>query len=244
MATSTVVRLATLLSMCLPGAAAAQQPRPLPLPSAEPVVVTSGEGIVRAAPNRAYMDVTAESRAASPRDAQRKTAEIMSQVQDRLRALGINADAMRTTVVNLNRHYDYVNGRQIARDYIAINSIEVRVDALDRLGELLDAAVAAGATSLGDVRFDVSDRAKYEREAVTAAVADARARAQAMAAGAGRSLDRILRIEEQGVSSPPMPMAMRMEMRGQVASAPPPTPVAPGQMEFRARVTMTTALVP
>jgi uncharacterized protein YggE len=64
-----------------------------------------------------------------------------------------------------------------------------------------------------------------------------------MAAGAGRALDRILRIEEHGVISPPIPMPVRMEMRAQAADAA-QTPVAPGQIEFRARVTMTTALVP
>ena len=211
-------------------------------PGAEPpVVVTSGEGLARVVPDRAYVDVAVESRAGNPRDAQRKNAELMKPVLGRLRALGVPTDAIRTTLISLHREYDFVSGRQVARGYVAANSVEVRVDDLDRLGDLLDAVVTAGATSLGDVRFDVSDRGKYEREALRAAVADARARAEAAAGGAGRSIDRILRIEEHGVVAPPMPMAVR-SMAMKEASQAADTPISAGQMEFRAHVTLTSAL--
>ena len=232
----------TLAGALLLGALSAGAPVAAQTPTApeQPVVVTNGDGVSRAVPDRAFVDVSAESRASSPREAQRKNAELMKPVQDKLRALGIPADAIRTTVINLTREYDYVSGRQIPKGYLAVNSVEVRVDALDKLGELLDAVVTAGATSLGDIRFDVTDRDKYEREALRAAVADARARADAAAAGAGRSVDRILRIEEHGVVAPPMPMA-RMAMMKEANQAA-DTPIAAGQMEFRARVSLTMVL--
>ena len=55
----------TALLLALPAAAAAQQPdRPVPV---EPTVVSSGEGIVQAVPDRAWITISAESRAYSPR---------------------------------------------------------------------------------------------------------------------------------------------------------------------------------
>ena len=93
------------------------------------------------------------------------------------------------------------------------------MDAIDRVGELLEIAGTSGATTLGGIRFDLKDRSKLEREALRLAVADARGKADAVAAGAGRTIDRILRIEEQGVSGGPVPM-YRREMAVQATAAP------------------------
>jgi uncharacterized protein YggE len=175
----------------------------------------------------------------SQRDAQSRTAGVMKAVQDRLRALGVAADAVRTTNVNLFIDADYVNGRRITKGYVSTNAVDVRIDAIERVGEIVDAVVAAGATSVGEVRFDVKNRAGLEREALKLAVQDARARADAMAAGAARVIDRVLRIEEHGVPAP-MPMPLRAMAMKESAMA--DTPVAAGQMEFRARVTLTATL--
>ena len=84
------------------------------------------------------------------------------------------------------------------RGYIVRNQIEVRVDDLDKLGAVIDAAGASGATSIAGLRFDLKDRAVVERDALRLAVEDAMARARAIAAGAKATLGPILRIEEQG----------------------------------------------
>ena len=54
---------------------------------------------------------------------------------------------------------------------------------------------------LRGIRFDVRNRAALERDALRQAVADARARADAAAAGAGATIDRVVRIEEEGAPS-------------------------------------------
>ena len=72
----------------------------------------------------------------------------MTAVQARVTGLGIPKDAVRTLGYNIQQEFDYVNGRRVPRGYIARNALEVRVDALERLGELLDAVVQAGATSM------------------------------------------------------------------------------------------------
>jgi uncharacterized protein YggE len=203
------------------------------------VVVTSGEGVVRAVPDRAWIALTAETRASNPRDAQRRNAEAMRPVQDRLRGAGVPADAIRTIAYDLQQEWDFTNGRRTSRGYVARNTIEVRVDAVDRVGELLEVAVGSGATTVSGLRFDLKDRAKLEREALQGAVADGRAKAEAAAAGAGRSVERIVRIEEHGtVSPPPMPMVMAR----QAVEASDAPPISAGQIELRAQVTVTAEL--
>jgi len=221
------------LLLVAPVLAAAQSPR------AEPVVVTSGEGLVQAVPDRAWVSIATESRAPNPRDAQRRNTEAMAPVQEKLRSAGIAADAIRTVAYDLQQEWDFVNNRRVSRGYVARNTIEVRVDAIDRVGEVLEIAVGSGATSVGGIRFDVKDRARLEREALRLAVADARAKADAAAAGSGQTVARVVRIEEQGVSSRP-PVQFMAAREALQSDAPPP--MSAGQMELRAQVTLTAEL--
>ena len=233
------VRLATwsvAVALVLPGGASAQQP---PATAAQPLVVVTGEGVVTAVPDRAWITITTESRAPSPREAQRLNTAAMRPVQDKLRGAGVAADAIRTVGYDVQYEWDFVNGKRVGRGYVARNAIEVRVDAVERAGELLEIAVSSGATSLGGIRFDLKDQARLEREAVRLAVVDARLKAEAAAAGAGGTIDRIVRVEEQGTVAP---VPVRMMREAQLAAADTAPPIAAGQTEIRAQVTLTAAL--
>ena len=231
-----------VLTLALAPVVANAQTPPETRPAHEPpVIVTSGEAVSRVTPDRAWVTVTSESRARSPREAQKLNAAAMTAVMQQLKGAGLPQDAIRTTSVDLQPEFDYANGRQTLRGYVARNSVEVRVDTLPRLGEILDLAVGAGASTISGVRFDLKDRDAAEREVLKRAVADARARAEAAAEGAGVRIDRILRIEESRASviPPPRPLAvgMRAEMAQQVE-----TPIAPGEIEVRATVTLTASV--
>lgn len=212
------------------GAAAAQQPD---------VVVTTGEAVVRRAPDRAFITVTVETRAKSPRDAQRLNAEAMTAVQQRLTQARVPKDAERTLGYDLEQEVDFIQGKRVPREFVARNAVEIRVDDIGRVGELLDVAVQSGATAVSGVRFDLRDRESVERDALRLAVVDARTRAEAAAAGAGRAVDRVIKIEDarEGVVVMQRPM-MAMARAAEAA----PTPVEPGLVEVRARVTLTAAM--
>jgi uncharacterized protein YggE len=216
------------------GAAHAQAPPP-PTPS----IVTRGEAIVKRAPDQAWVSIAAETRASTPAEAQRLAAEAMTAVQAALKGTGLPADAIRTTGYSLQPDMQYEDGRARVRGYIARNQIEVRVDALDRLGAVLDAAGSSGATSLAGLRFDIKDRRVVERDALKLAVEDAMGRAKAIASGAGAALGPILRIDE--FASEPRPM-FQAGVAMMDRSAAPPTPVSPGELEITAHVTLTVAI--
>ena len=230
-----VRRILPVLILLLPAVAAAQ---PVPAPASEPSIAVLGEGVVNAVPDRAWITVGAESRASSARDAQRRNRELMNPVLDKLRAAGVPADAIRTVGYDVQYEWDYVDNRRVGRGYVARNTVDVRVDNVERVGELLEIAAGSGATNLGGVRFDLKDRASHEREALRLAVADARGKAEVLAIAAGRQLGGVLRIEQQGISNgpPPQPL-MRVAMAAEAGP-----PIAVGQMEIRAGVTLTMSL--
>ena len=228
-----------IFCLCLTVAAAAAAQTPAPAPEG-PVVVTNGEGTVKRAPDRAWVTIASESRARTPREAQKLNADAMSAVLQKLKS-ALPPDAIRTLGYDLQPEFDYANNRQTLRGYVARNTVEVRVDELPRLGEILEGAVGAGATNVSGVRFDVKDRDGAEREALRLAVADARARADAAASGAGVRVERILRIEEQRAGGGPIPITRMTAMREVAVSAGEP-PVAAGEIEIRAVVTLTASV--
>lgn len=210
-----------------------------PSPPRVPVVVTHGEAVVRRAPDQARVEFAVETRAQGPKAAASGNAQTMEAVQQRLRSMGIAADAMQTRSYELHEDFDFVDGKRVSRGYLARNRIEVRVDELDRVGEIIDAGIAAGANNVGSIQFDLKDRESVEREALKRAVADARERAAAAAAGAGVSVARIVRIEEGAAGGPPIPIT-RMAAQAEIAQV--ETPVAPGEIEIRVTVTLTAEL--
>jgi len=232
--------LALTLCIGVLGAGPALAQPPVPPPS---VIVTSGEGLVKRAPDRAWVSIGAESRARTAAEAQRMNTDAMTAVVEKIKASGIPADAIQTTGYNLQPEFDYANGKQTLRGYVARNQVQVRVDTLGKTGDVIGAAVATGATNVSGVRFDLKDRDSVEREALRLAVQDARGRANSAASGAGVAIERVIRIEEQrdtvGDIPRPMPMNMAM-MESRVAQA--AVPVEAGEIEVRARVVLTVAI--
>jgi uncharacterized protein YggE len=207
-----------------------------------PVIVTIGQAEVKMAPDRAWVGINAESRSKDPKEAQRLNAAAMNAVMEQLKGMNLAPDAIRTTAYELHPEFDYTDGRQRLRGYVARNSIEVRVDEIARIGDVLGAAVGSGATTVGGLRFGLRDRDGAEREALRLAVRDARARAEAAASGAGVSIAGVQRIEEQRMigPEPPRPMMRQMATESLVVDAAPP--ITPGTIEIRSTVTMTVAV--
>jgi uncharacterized protein YggE len=180
--------------------------------------------------------IAAETRAKTAADAQRANSDAMTAVLDKIKGVGIPGDAIQTTGYNLQPEFDYANGRQALRGYVARNQVQVKIDTLSKTGDVIAAAVGTGATNVSNVRFDIKDRDGAEREALRLAVGDARGRADAAAAGAGVQIGGVQRIEEERESMP-MPRPMAMAPRAEMAQA--AVPVEAGEIEVRAHVTLT-----
>ena len=236
------VSVLPLVALCaIATAARAQEPPPPPAPRpVPPVVVASGQATVRLPPDLAYITIATETRAPRPAEAQRQNARIMTAVRQKLDAARVSKDNVRTVSYTLEEEFEYGPNRRTSKGFHAVNTIEVRVDDIGRVGEILDVAVGAGATSAGNIRFDLKDRAGAERQALRLAVADARMRADAAAAGANTAVVSVIRIEEQGMVIPvPRPAVM---MRAAAAEAQPETPMTPGEIEIEARVQLTATI--
>lgn len=231
------MRIASILTALVLGASVARAAETWTGP---PVLVTSGSAQVRATPDRAVVRLTTEARAKTAKDAQQQEAQATTAVRKQLTDSKIPTEAVRTLSYDLQLEFDYVQGKQMPRGYVARHVLEVRVEDLPQLGEIIGKAVDSGTAAVSGIQFDVKARDELERQALKKAVEDARARADAAAAGAGTTVAGVIRLEEQRMIEGPRPMAFGRAMTAEAAAV--ATPVAAGEIEIKATVTLTSAL--
>jgi uncharacterized protein len=206
-------------------------------------VVTLGEGIVRMAADRAVVTLSSETRAETAAETQNRGNALMKAVQAAIGNLKLAGGQFSTTGLMLSPDWAFANNQRTQRGYVGRHTITIKFDEPDRAGEVVAAAIGAGANDVSGVRFDRRDRRALELEALKLAVQDARARADALAAGAGRVVDRILRIAEEGAANagPGAAQTYRVNVMSESAVVT-GAPIAQGDVEIRARVIMTATV--
>lgn len=122
--------------------------------------------------------------------------------------------------------------------YRVSNTVEVTIRALDRVGPVIDAALAAGANNVWGVSFAVEKTDALEAQAREKASADAKARAEALAKQQGVSPAGVVSISEIFENGSPFPMPMAMNV-GRDSSG---TPMSPGEITFSTQVRVVYAL--
>jgi uncharacterized protein len=97
--------------------------------------------------------------------------------------------------------------RQIV-GYHVENIVEVQIRDLAEIGTILDQMIEAGGNIIGNIRFEVGDRAEFIDQARDAAMVDARHKADQLAEAAGASVAEVLTIEETDLTPRPAPPVM------------------------------------
>ena len=102
---------------------------------------------------------------------------------------GISRADVRTAMLSVQPRYDYRDGRApVLTGYEIANIVEVSVRDLAVLGDVIDATLAAGATSMDALTFRLADPVPSERDARRQAMAEARSRADVLAEAAGLTI--------------------------------------------------------
>jgi uncharacterized protein YggE len=223
------------VSLLLSVAAAAGPPGQQPL---VPSVTVVGVGKATAQPDTAQVQVGVISQAPSAAQALKDNNEAMSKLFRVLEAAGIAKKDVQTSNFSVVPQYKRGPHNEQLPDIVAYrvaNEVRVRVRQLGSLGRVLDEVVAQGANQVQGVSSAVADPAPLLDEARRGAMADAHHRADLYAKAAGVRLGRVLLIQEQ---TPRLPVPQFFGLaRGAGA-----VPVAPGEQEVQASVTVTYAM--
>lgn len=216
--------IALVLALSAPLTSQAQDSNPSPTPIPQISVAATHE--VKVTPDRATIQISVQTRAATAAAAAAENATKVQAVLSALRGLGLTNDQLSTINFNVQPDYVHREGREpTITGYNVTNTILADVRQLNQVGRVIDAALSRGANMMTSLQFYASNTEAARRTAIAGAIAKARAEAEAAASAAGGSLGQLLEVTIGAqYPQPPMPM-----MRLQAAMTSMDTPIQPGQ---------------
>lgn len=227
----------------LPGSGAAQ-------PAAAAQISTlslNGEGTALARPDLAVVSLGVTAQARTAKEAIAENSRLIAAVLAAAKEAAIESRDLQTARVSLSPQYS--NPPPASREprrivgYDANNSLTIRVRDLEKLGNLLDRLVVAGATDIRGVTLTVAKPEPLLDEARAAALKDALRKAELYAAAGNLRIVRIVEIVEAGASAPVA--QVRAYRTAAAAPAPrPDVPVEAGEQTFTANVNVVFEIAP
>lgn len=203
------------------------------------VISTSASAEVKVTPDRAQVTVSVQTENADVKVAQSDNARVMDGVVKAIESLGIARSDIQTTGYSIYPVYDdssSIFGKKV-KYYRVTNSVQVTVRDVSRTGEVIDAAVAAGANQVDSIMFMVSEELEQSLRAdvLAKAVRKARADADVVAAAAGVTITGVKEINV-GSYYPPVLYENARAGAADMKTSAVPTPVEPGQVTISAQV--------
>jgi len=199
-------------------------------------ITVLGVATVTAQPDEALVTLGVHTQAGSAEAVLNENAAKMQKVLDALRNAGLGDNDLATTSVSLYPMYG--NDGQSVTGYQADDQIQATIRDLSKVGNVIDAAVSAGANMASGVTFQLSEQNQGQSQALARAIENAKVKADAMAAAAGAAVGEVVTISEATATTPgPYPMYAGAE--DAVAG----TPIQPPTLETQVSVTVTWALM-
>jgi uncharacterized protein len=207
-----------------------------------PIVVT-GEGKVTVAPDLAQVRGGVTTRSASVREAVDTNSRNMTAIVNKLVDAGIDRKDVQTSqfsiqpVYSSQPSYDSSHTAQKPVGYNVTNQVVVKIRAIEKVADILDLMIAAGANNVWDLEFLVSDPSKALDEARRSAIADARHKAELYANAAGVELGPVISVNEQSNVAPGP-----IQLRGMAMAADKAPPIEAGEETLRVSVSVGFAI--
>jgi len=227
-----IALLALIISACGPTTVNQQAAPPLR------TVSVAGSGTANLVPDIAYIYVGVHTEKPSAAEAMDENNAQTQKMIQALKDFGIAANDIRTTNFSIwpQEKYDPMTGTPTGqKTYVVDNTVYVTVRDLDKLGELLDTVIAAGANTVNSIQFDVADKEEALKDARAEAVKDAAAQAKELADAADVKLGDIQSISFS--DSTPYPIYNGKGGGGAAMEA--AVPIQPGQLTFTVYVNVT-----
>ena len=198
-------------------------------PSSGSTITVTGNGTVDATPDQASFDFGVTTNGATAAEALSRNASQARAIIYALRKAGVHAADIQTTQVSLWPQTSS-DGRTIT-GYQASNSVQVTAP-LRKSGQLVDAAVRAGANNVDGPNLDTAEKSSHYNKALARALADAKQKAQAIAGAAGLTLGASIKVREGGAATP---IVYGDALTARASAAP---PIQAGTQKIQASVTV------
>lgn len=214
--------------------------------AAEPnTIAVSGMAEQEVAPDMAYIDVGINVRAGDAETARTQEAQIASQIRRALLGLAITDNDLQNTSYYLYQEYKVDrNGVRTADKYVLDSSIKVTVKDLDKLYQVIDNVVEAGATNISNITYALSTQNIIQRQLLATAVENARDKAAVVANAGSRTLGNMLSADINSFDGGTIVAygANKLRSTTNLAEDGVATKLSPGKIKLNARVQVVFSL--
>lgn len=214
--------------------------------AAEPnTIAVSGMAEQEVAPDMAYIDVGINVRADNAETARTQEAQIASQIRRALLGLAITDNDLQNTSYYLYQEYKVDrNGVRTADKYVLDSSIKVTVKDLDKLSQVIDNVVEAGATNISNITYALSTQNIIQRQLLATAVENARDKAAVVANAGSRTLGNMLSADINSFDGGTIVAygANKLRSTTNLAEDGVATKLSPGKIKLNARVQVVFSL--
>ena len=209
-------------------------------------VTVVGDSQTKVAPDTAVITFSVVTQGKQAVEAQQQNAAKSEAVKKAVESVVAGATAeIKTSDYSLNPEQDYSYSSRMPKitGYTVNNTVTVRINSLDKVGAVIDAATAAGANSVQGIQFVLGEASPAQGEALSLASQQAMAKAEAIAQAMHGKVARIVESTEGGIpvqmpdeyntASMSNSMAARSEAKPSFV-----TPVQAGSLNVHASVRM------
>lgn len=214
--------------------------------AAEPnTIAVSGMAEQEVAPDMAYIDIGINVRADDAETARTQEAQIASQIRRALLGLAITDNDLQNTSYYLYQEYKVDrNGVRTADKYVLDSSIKVTVKDLDKLSQVIDNVVEAGATNISNITYALSTQNIIQRQLLATAVENARDKAAVVANAGSRTLGNMLSADINSFDGGTIVAygANKLRSTTNLAEDGVATKLSPGKIKLNARVQVVFSL--
>jgi len=198
-----------------------------------------GSGEVSSVADQAIIQLGAVAQSERATEAQQQVNRVVGAILKAVKAAGISEENISTTELTLVPVHD--NSKRAPAQqtslpriigYLATNVVRVEINDINKIGDVIDAGIGAGANRFDGLSFRLKQDALLRKKALRQAVLNAREKAESIADALGLRLGRTLEIAEEGVQT----VRPQFRVQRMAVAAAESTPVEPGKIQVSASV--------
>lgn len=199
------------------------------------IITANGKASITATPDVAWVNVGVISEKPTVEAAQAEVNRNVDKILATLKQLGVKDANIKTINFSINPVYVWNEPAKENRlsGYSVNHQLEVKIDAIQTSGKLLDQVVKAGGNYVSGIRFGLNDESAIYAKALENAVLNAKVKAEAMGRGISVKGLKPISIKEQPSYSTPF---FNQPMAAKAMDAAPETTVMSGELVIQAEV--------
>lgn len=200
------------------------------------LITVTGDALVTAAPDIAFISLGVETRERSAEVASTKNSEATANIIKLLKEFGLKDNEITTSSYYIYSYQETDRSSETNETYTIYNvrnQINVSTKDLDNVGSIIDIAISGGANQVQGINFDLENKQELQLLALQNATKQAKAKANAIAEAIGVDGLELATITEKTESYAPYTEAVMFRASSTDVRE---TPINPGDVEVKVSV--------